>query len=148
MADERASLADFAFTEPLRVRWGDCDMQGIVFNPNYLAYADVAMTEYLRWAGFPYPQALLPYGADIFAVSSKVDFRAPAVFDDLLTLGARVRRIGNSSFTFAIAVFRGEDLLTEVETTYVCATPDERKPVTVPQPFRDAVARLETIPAA
>ncbi|MDQ0466622.1 acyl-CoA thioester hydrolase [Caulobacter ginsengisoli] len=148
MADERSTLADFAFTEPLRVRWGECDMQGIVFNPHYLAYADVAMTEYLRWAGFPYPEALLPYGADIFAVSSKVDFRSPAKFDDLLTIGVRVRRIGNTSMVFRIAIFRGEDLLSEIETTYVCATPDERKPVPVPQPFRDVVARNEAIPPA
>lgn len=148
MAGERSTLADFAFTEPLRVRWGECDIQGIVFNPHYLAYADVAMTEYLRWAGFPYPEALLPYGADIFAVSSKVDFRSPAKFDDLLTLGVRVQRIGNTSMVFRIAIFRDEDLLSEVETTYVCATPDERRPVSVPQPFRDAVARLETIPSS
>jgi acyl-CoA thioester hydrolase len=145
---ERSTLAEFAFTETLRVRWGECDMQGIVFNPHYLAYADVAMTEYLRWAGFPYPEALLPHGADIFAVSSKVDFRSPAKFDDLLTLGVRVQRFGNTSMVFRIAVFRGEDLLCEVETTYVCATPEERKPVPVPQVFRDAVARLERTPTA
>jgi hypothetical protein len=67
---------DFAFLEPMRVRWSDCDMQGIVFNPNYLVYADNAMTEYMRAVGFPYPEALLSFGADIFAAGLQIDSRA------------------------------------------------------------------------
>jgi len=33
------------FVHPLRVRYGECDPQQIVFNANYFAYFDVAMTE-------------------------------------------------------------------------------------------------------
>ncbi len=40
----------------LRVRWAEVDPQGIVFNGNYLTYADVGITEYLRGRrGFPGP---------------------------------------------------------------------------------------------
>ena len=42
------SRQDFTFFHPLRVRWSEVDPQGIVFNPNYLAYADIALTEYMR----------------------------------------------------------------------------------------------------
>ena len=37
-----------AFRHPLRVRFHECDPQGIVFNANFLAYADIAMTELYR----------------------------------------------------------------------------------------------------
>lgn len=141
-----ASLADFVFTTPLRVRWAECDMQGIVFNPHYLMYADVAMTEYMRAVGFPYPEALLPFGADIFAVNANVDFRSSARFDDALTLAVRTQRFGRTSMLFRIAVFRGEELLCDVRNTYVCATPQAQTPVPTPQAFVDAVAAYERIP--
>jgi acyl-CoA thioester hydrolase len=137
---------DFAFFEPMRVRWADVDMQGIVFNPNYLVYADNAMTEYMRAAGFPYPQALLPFGADIFAVGSQIDFKASARFDDELRVGARIERIGRTSFRFRLAVFRGDELLADIRTTYVCATPDEtRKTLPVPEKFITIVESFERL---
>lgn len=37
------------FAHEFRVRYGECDPQGIVFNPNYVAYFDHAMTE--LWGG-------------------------------------------------------------------------------------------------
>jgi acyl-CoA thioester hydrolase len=141
-----SSPTDFAFFEPTRVRWADVDMQGIVFNPNYLVYADNAMTEYMRAVGFPYPQALLPFGADIFAVGSQIDFRASARFDDELKVGARVERIGRTSFRFRIAAFRDEELLADVRTTYVCATPGEtRSTLAVPQRFVAVVEAFERV---
>ena len=45
--------ADFAFLHPLRVRWSECDAQGIVFNVNYLLYYDIAVWEWTRALGFP-----------------------------------------------------------------------------------------------
>ena len=47
------SRSDFSFFHPLRVRWAEADMQGIVFNGHYLTYFDVAFTEYFRAAGLP-----------------------------------------------------------------------------------------------
>jgi acyl-CoA thioester hydrolase len=146
MNETASHPADFAFFEPMRVRWADVDMQGIVFNPNYLVYADNAMTEYMRAVGFPYPQALLPFGADIFAVGSQIDFRASARFDDMLRTGARIERFGRTSFRFRIAVFRDDELLADIRTTYVCAAPGEtRTTMPVPPKFIDIVERFETL---
>ncbi len=138
--------ADFRFFEPIRVRWADVDMQGIVFNPNYLVYADNAMTEYMRAVGFPYPEGLMPFGADVFAVGSQIDFKASARFDDELRVGARMERFGRTSFRFRIAVFRGDELLTDIRLTYVCATPDEeRRTLPVPERFIEIVEAFETV---
>lgn len=141
-----SSRAHFRFFEPVRVRWADVDMQGIVFNPNYLVYADNAMTEYMRAVGLPYPEALTPYGADIFAVGSEIAFMASARFDDELKVGARVEKFGRSSFRFRISAFRGDVLLNDIKTTYVCATPGaDRKTVPVPDSFISKVEAFEIV---
>ena len=44
--------ADFAFLHPLRVRWSECDAQGIVFNVNYFLYYDIAVWEWTRALGY------------------------------------------------------------------------------------------------
>ncbi|MDP3736689.1 MAG: thioesterase family protein [Hyphomonadaceae bacterium] len=130
----------------MRVRWADVDMQGIVFNPNYLVYADNGMTEYMRAVGFPYPQALLPFGADIFAAGSSIDFKGSARFDDMLRVGARIERFGRTSFRFRISAFRGDELLNDIRTTYVCATPGEdRKTLPVPAKFIEIVEAFEAV---
>ena len=98
----------FAFAHELRVRWSETDPQGIVFNVNYLMYADVAFTEYLRALGYAYPMPMEGTGTDIFAVRSEVDFRGSARFDELVSVAVRTARIGRSSFTIEFRICRGE----------------------------------------
>ena len=140
------SRQDFTFFHPLRVRWSEVDPQGIVFNPNYLAYADIALTEYMRGIGFPYPDALLRLGSDLFAVRAEINFRASAKYDDELDLAARVSRIGRTSLSLTFGIFRGEQLLCEVLLTYVNAGRETQRPVPLPEAFLAAVLAYEHRP--
>ncbi|HET9531211.1 MAG TPA: hotdog domain-containing protein, partial [Blastocatellia bacterium] len=54
---------DFRFHHKLRVRFAETDLQGIVFNGNYLTYYDVAWTEYFRAIGLRY-QDMIEMEAD------------------------------------------------------------------------------------
>ena len=142
--DTPSTPADFAFFEPLRVRWAEVDMQGVVFNPNYLVYADVAMSEYMRAIGFAGADGLASLGIDMFAAGAALDFRASARFDDELRLGARIERFGRTSFQPRVAVFRGNELLADVGLTYVCVAPDEpRRTVPVPDAFIAACRAMD-----
>ena len=138
-----ASLQDFTFFHPLRVRWAELDPQGIVFNPNYFMYADLAVTEYMRAVGFVYPAAFEKHGTDTFTVNASANFRAPAGYDDELRIGVRTARIGRTSLRFEIGVFRDEQLLADVSMTYVNATRDSRTPAPVPQEFIDRILAFE-----
>lgn len=137
---------DFSFFCELRVRWAEVDPQGIVFNPHYFSYADVAITEYMREMGFTYPDGFSKYGTDMFAVNAAANYRASARFDNLLRLGARVARVGNTSFSFQIGVFRKEELLVDLTLTYVNATIKERKPTPVPKDFIERIKAFEKTP--
>src|SRR3978361_1452685 len=102
------SRAEFVVVERVRVRWSEIDAQGIVLNPNYLVYADLAMTEYMRAIGLPYPECVRRYAADLFAARAELDFVGSAAFDDQLELAARVEYIGRTSFRLRICIFRDE----------------------------------------
>ena len=61
------SREEYTCTHRLRVRWSEVDMQKIVFNGNYLNYIDVAIAEYWRAIGLPYPHGYVDrYAHDVY----------------------------------------------------------------------------------
>jgi acyl-CoA thioester hydrolase len=137
----------YRLRERMRVRWSETDAQGIVFNGHYLTYFDVAITEYWRAVGLPYPTALEGTGVDLFAVKSTVEYLAPARYDDWLEVGCRAARVGRSSIGFALAIWRDGQRITRGEVVYVCADPVARRSVAVPERVRQAIATWEGGPA-
>ncbi|MSQ59782.1 MAG: acyl-CoA thioesterase [Betaproteobacteria bacterium] len=139
---------DFSLKHCMRVRWAEVDRQGIVFNGHYLAYFDVAITEYWRALGYPYPDALLARDCDMFVVKATVEYHAPARYDDLLEVCARVGRLGSSSIKFLMEIHRGAEHLVSGEVIYVNADPTERKPKPVPDFLREAIWQFEVVTPA
>ncbi|WDI32439.1 thioesterase family protein [Hyphococcus flavus] len=128
----------FTFLHPLRVRWGECDPQGIVFNVNYFLYFDVGITEYMRALGYQGDNIL-----EFYTVNANADFRGSAKFDDELEVGARCARLGNKSMTVAMAIFRNEELLTEGALTYVHAERGTQDTSPLPSDFIERVVAFE-----
>ena len=89
------------FTHRLRVRYSECDPQGVVFNANYVAYFDVVITELWREAIGPY-QELLESGTDMVVAEVNVRFLGPAGFDDKLDFEARLTRLGETAISTRI----------------------------------------------
>lgn len=80
----------------LRVRYGECDLQGIVFNAHYLSYFDTSMTELWR-AAFGSYQAVLERGIDMVLAEARLRFHRPARFDDELRVAVAITRMGTTS---------------------------------------------------
>nr|WP_136251651.1 hotdog domain-containing protein [Ningiella ruwaisensis] len=85
----------------LRVRYGECDAQGVVFNARFADYADIAATEYQRAVVGDY-QNLIEAGADNQVVSMQIDWKTFAKFDDVLALKVSTSHVGKTSFEFTI----------------------------------------------
>ena len=134
---------DFRFFHALRVRWVEVDMQKIVFNGHYLMYLDTAVSDYWRALALPYEQSLHGMGGDLFVVKSSLEYKASALYDDLLHIGMRCARIGNSSIVFDGVVFRGEQMLVKGELVYVYADPQTQTSKPVPQVLRDILLGFE-----
>jgi len=134
---------DFRFFHALRVRWVEVDMQKIVFNGHYLMYLDTAVSDYWRALALPYEESLHGMGGDLFVVKSSLEYKASAVYDDMLHIGMRCSRIGNSSIVFDGVVFRGEQVLVKGELVYVYADPKTQTSKPVPQALRDTLLGFE-----
>lgn len=133
----------YSFFHQLRVRWAEVDRQGIVFNGHYLTYFDVAITEYWRAIDLPYPDGVAESGSDLYVVKASINYKGSAEYDDILDIGVHVSRIGLSSITFQLGVFREGALLVEGEVVYVNADPETRRPAPVPDKIRHAIEHFE-----
>ena len=127
------------FAYPLRVRYAECDMQGIVFNGHYLAYFDVSMTELWR-AAFGAYDAMTERGVDLVVSEARVRYRGPARFDDLLTMEIAVAGLGTTSVTTAHRVRRDGDLLVEGEMRHVFVELETFAKTPIPDWARDGLA--------
>jgi YbgC/YbaW family acyl-CoA thioester hydrolase len=134
---------DFRFLDRQRVRWAEVDMQKIVFNGHYLMYFDTAVGGYWRALALPYHDTMEYLGGDLFVRKATVEYEGSACYDDVLDIGIRCARIGNSSMNFAAAVFRGEELLVTGELVYVFADPATQSSRPVPQELRDVLQSFE-----
>jgi acyl-CoA thioester hydrolase len=136
--------SDFRFHHDIRVRFADTDLQGIVFNGNYLTYYDVAWTEYFRAVGFTWND-LLALGVDTVLARTTMVFKSPARFDEILEVHTRVSRIGNTSLTFEFEIYpQNEDRLIGTATSlYVCVDPKTLKSTPVPDHLRQRISEFE-----
>jgi acyl-CoA thioester hydrolase len=135
---------DFRFNHRLRVRFAETDLQGIVFNGNYLTYYDVAWTEYFRAMGMVWKD-IIETGADTVLARTTIEFKSPAHFDEVLEIYTRVSKVGNTSMTFDFEIYPegGERLIGTSSSLYVCVDPKTLRPVRVPDSLRSRIAEFE-----
>lgn len=126
------------FEHRFRVRYAECDPQGVVFNAHYLAYLDTNITELWR-AAFGSYQAMLDRGIDMVVIEAQLRFHQPARFDDELTLEVSVSRLGTTSITTAHRIARGTELVAEGTLTHVLVDRETLTKTEIPDWIRDGL---------
>jgi len=103
----------------LRVRYGECDAQKVVFNARYADYIDLSTIEFLRALGFG--SALVNGTLDYQLVKLTLEWKSPARFDQVLELLVSATRLGNTSFTICteFRIAGDEPVIAVGETVYV-----------------------------
>ena len=134
---------DFHYFHRLRVRWAEVDMQKIVFNAHYLMYFDTAIADYWRAMALPYEEAMHSLGGDLYVRKATIDFRASARMDDVIDVGMKCARIGNSSIIFQGGLFRQDEFLVGCELVYVFADPATQTSKPVPAALRETLTAFE-----
>ncbi|BBL24836.1 MULTISPECIES: GNAT family N-acetyltransferase [Comamonas] len=135
-------LEDFRCKHRLVVRWSEVDAQRIVFNAHYMMYADVAVTEYWRQVAMPYEASWALLGGELYVKKAEVTYHAAAVMGDVLDVGIRCVKQGNTSLQFECGIFRGRQLLNTLHLVYVFADAG-RTPQPVHQALRDLLTAFE-----
>ena len=94
---------DYKHFQPITTRWHDNDIYGHVNNVVYYGFFDTAVNNYLIQQG-----GLDIQDGDIvgFVVSSACGYFASIAYPDLIEVGLRVARLGNSSVQYELAIFR------------------------------------------
>jgi acyl-CoA thioester hydrolase len=136
---ERAAYRAF---EAIDTRWQDEDVYGHVNNVSYYSFFDTAVNRRLIAAG-----VLDPRGSEAFGVVAETRCRylASLGFPDRIEVGVRVERLGASSVTYGLAVFRaGEaDAAAVGLFTHVYVDRASRRPTAIPEAVRAVLARLQ-----
>ncbi|HEY2600163.1 MAG TPA: thioesterase family protein [Thermoleophilaceae bacterium] len=127
------------YVHRLRVRYSECDQQGVVFNAHYFAYFDDVLTEVWRDVLEPYG-AMVGSGVDVVVAEASARFKAPARFDEEIDLVWRVSRLGNTAMSTRIDIVRGDELLVEGELRHVFVDHGTTNKRPIPDDYR---AKLE-----
>ena len=118
------------FIHRLRVRYSECDPQGVVFNAHYVTYFDIALTELWRAAIGPYGDTV-EAGADMVVAEVHARYLAPARFDDVLEISVAPTRLGNTAMTTQMEVTLAGELVVEGEMrhVFVDAATGQKRPI-------------------
>src|SRR3954454_13260609 len=130
------------FRHRLRVRYNECDPQGHVFNANYLAYFDLAMTELWRELGGY--DAMVSDGVDMVVAEANIRYLASLGFDDETDLIVRSVRLGNTSMTSELAIERGGETVAEGTLRHVFVESNGGGTSPIPAPVRTGLAAYST----
>lgn len=136
------------FVHTLRVRYGECDPQGIVFNAHYLAYFDIALTELWRAALPGGYRQMQESGLDMVVAQATCRYRAPARFDDELAIGVSVAHLGTTSMVTAMIIDRDADRVADGEMRHVFVELPGHAKTAIPAWVRDALTPWTSAKAA
>jgi acyl-CoA thioester hydrolase len=137
---------EFRFNMSLRVRWAECDAQGIVFNGAYQSYLEVTQAEYYRNMDIRLYGESSRKHFDTATVKITLEFIAPAKIDEMLRVYCRVDSIGNTSMVVKYEIYRDgtDDLLHRAEVVQVNYDADSQSAQRVPDGLRTMIETYES----
>ena len=121
------------FKHKLRVRYGDIDQQGVVYNPHYLTYVDEALEHWI----LPISRLRQELGWDMMLKKAELEWQGSLGYPDELTVSAQPVHFGNSSWSVR---YTGKSSGREVFTAdvlYISIKAGENRPMPTPEPIRD-----------
>jgi acyl-CoA thioester hydrolase len=123
------------FTHRIRVRYSECDMQGVVFNANYFVYLDDALDQWFhRRLGAEYLGRF-----EYMVKKAAMEWSAPARLHDVIELRPRVTRWGRTSFDIGVSLSIDGRPVGEAEFVMISVDPGTHRPVPVPDEVRRAL---------
>jgi acyl-CoA thioester hydrolase len=125
----------------LRVRYGECDAQKVVFNSRYGEYVDLAATEFLRALGFG--EAVISGSLDYQLVKQTLEWKSAARFDQVLELSVYAKHLGNTSFILAteFRITGNAAIIATAETVYVLVDAKTLTKTALPADLRAALEK-------
>ena len=123
-AAERGTLREFRTS--VRVRYPETDRMGVVYHAHYLVWFELGRTELMRSLGATYGKLEEEEGISFPVISAGARYRAPARYDELLTVRTTLVEVGRARVRFDYRILREEDgkLLVEGFTEHATVGPN------------------------
>ena len=121
------------YSTQIRVRYNECDMQGIAFNGNYLVYVDETID---RWI----TDLIGEDAIDMVVKKATVEWESSARRGELIELVPRVSRWGTTSFDVTVTGTVGDRPVFTATIVYVNVAPGTKTPTPVPAEIREALS--------
>ncbi|NOX31577.1 MAG: acyl-CoA thioesterase [Actinobacteria bacterium] len=115
------------FRNTVRVRYGECDQQGVVFNAHYLAYVDDTLERWMHEV-----PNLRDLGWDMMLKRAEIVWHGSARSGETLDIDAAVTRWGNTSWEVAFLGAVDGAAIFVATVLYVSVVLDELTPMTTP----------------
>jgi len=135
------------FATEVRVRFAETDAQGIAHHAAYVVWFEVARIEYLERFRGGYKE-LQAEGIEALTLDVQVTYRAPARFDDRLTIYSRCADVRGARFRFEYRVERDGELVATGSTGHACADARTLRPTRVPEWLREEISAAEAAGSA
>jgi acyl-CoA thioester hydrolase len=135
--------ADYRYFQAVTTRWKDNDFFGHVNNVEYLSYFDTGVTVFeMKHAGID----LFRGPTRIVMADVSCRYHSSVAFPDALTVGLRVAHIGNTSYSYDLAVFRENCDIASAEGRFVRVLVDDptQRPVPIPSILRTNLLAFTT----
>ena len=127
----------------VKVRYGETDQMGVVYHGNYAQFLEIGRIDWLNQLGFSYKK-MEEEGVMLPVVNLNTNFKAPAYFDDELTIVTSIIKKPTVKIEFYYEVYnQNKDLLTTGSTVLVFVSTETRRPIKCPV---DLLQTIESYP--
>ena len=104
----------------IRVIYGDTDQMGVVYYANYLRYFEAGRNEFIRARGLRYRDFETRFGLRLPVAEAQARYRAPARYDDLLTVETSLAEVKRASARFGYRIVRAGEIVATGHTVHAC----------------------------
>ena len=134
----------WAVTYRRKIRFSDCDVQGIVFNPNYALYIADTITDFFDAVGVSW-DTFIANGYHLVLARNEIEYRSPARLGETLVTGARIGRVGTSSLTFDLQCSDEQSgrVVADARLVQIVVDHETLRPKPVPPFFLEAVRKVQ-----
>ena len=133
--------SDYSYFHSITTRWADNDIYGHINNVVYYSYFDTVANQYLiEFADFN------PVSAPVIGVivHSNCNYIKAIAYPDKIEAGLTVKKLGRSSVTYGIGVFRqGESAACAYgEFVHVFVNRKNNLPMSIPTKIRESLQKI------
>lgn len=126
-----------SYRHQVRVRYADCDMQGVVYNSHYLTFVDDAFDCWLRSLDPRFED----HGWEVMLKRAEIEWHAPARLAETIDVDVEVTRWGTTSMGVGFRGAVGDRHVFDVTIAYVVVDAQDYRPLPIPDELRDHLSR-------